>query len=74
VKIKKNIIVFIAGLLNLLLVIMAEETNIGVMSNYPPVLQLKGSKLRCVRVTKLKHHFSRKYKQEPEFFVRVPGR
>jgi hypothetical protein len=53
---------------------MAEETNNGIESNYPPVLQLQGSKLRCVRVAKLKNHFAIKYKQEPEFFVRVPGR
>jgi hypothetical protein len=53
---------------------MAEETNNGIKSNYPPVLELQGSKLRDVRVTKLKNHFTMKYKQEPEFFVRVPGR
>lgn len=53
---------------------MAEETNNGMKNNYPPVLQLQGSKLHGVRVTQLKNHFAVKYKQEPEFFVRVPGR
>ncbi|PNF41266.1 N-acetylgalactosamine kinase, partial [Cryptotermes secundus] len=53
---------------------MAEETNNGMKNNYTPVLQLQGSKLRGARVTQLKNHFVIKYKEEPEFFVRVPGR
>lgn len=65
---------FIAVLLNLLQAVMAEETNNGIKNNYTPVLQLQGSKLRGARVTQLKNHFVIKYKEEPEFFVRVPGR
>jgi hypothetical protein len=53
---------------------MTEETNNGIENNYPPILQLQGSKLCGVRVTQLKNYFVMKYKQEPEFFVRVPGR
>ncbi|KDR23048.1 N-acetylgalactosamine kinase [Zootermopsis nevadensis] len=53
---------------------MAQETNSGLKNNYPPLLQLQGSKLHNVRVTELMDHFVVKYKQEPEFLVRVPGR
>jgi hypothetical protein len=73
-KERKKLTVFIAVLLNLLQAAMAEERNNGMKNNYPPVLQLQGSKLSALRVTQLKHHFFIKYKQEPEFFVRVPGR
>jgi hypothetical protein len=53
---------------------MDQETDNGIKNNYPPVLQLQGSKLHNARVTQLKDHFVAKYKKEPEFFVRVPGR
>jgi hypothetical protein len=54
---------------------MAVETNNGMKNNYPHVLQLQGSKLGGgSRMAHLKNHFAVKYKQEPEFFVRVPGR
>lgn len=53
---------------------MAGETNNGMKNNYAPILQLQGSNLHGVRVTHMKNHFVLKYKQEPEFFVRVPGR
>jgi hypothetical protein len=53
---------------------MAQETSSGIKNNYPPVLQLQETKLRNVRVTQLIDHFVVKYKQEPEFLVRVPGR
>jgi hypothetical protein len=53
---------------------MAQETSSGIKSNYPPVLQLQGSTLPNVRVTQLIEHFVVKYKQGPEFLVRVPGR
>ena len=53
---------------------MDQETDNGIKNNYPPVLQLQGSKLHNARITRLKDHFVAKYKQEPEFFIRVPGR
>ncbi|GFG35106.1 hypothetical protein Cfor_01402 [Coptotermes formosanus] len=53
---------------------MDQEADNGIKNNYPPVLQLQGSRLHNARATRLKDHFVAKYKQEPEFFVRVPGR
>jgi hypothetical protein len=53
---------------------MDQETDNGLQDNYPPVLQLQGSQLHNARVNQLQDHFVAKYKQEPEFFVRVPGR
>jgi hypothetical protein len=53
---------------------MDPETDNGIKNNYPPVLHLQGSKLHNARITQLKDHFVAKYKQEPEFFIRVPGR
>jgi len=54
--------------------VMDQETDNGIKNNYPPVLPLQGSKLYIDRITQLKDHFVAKYKQEPEFFIRVPGR
>jgi hypothetical protein len=53
---------------------MAQETSNGIKNDYPPVLQLQGCNLCNARVMQLKNQFMIKYKQEPEFFVRVPGR
>jgi hypothetical protein len=53
---------------------MDHEADNGIKNNYPLVLQLQGSKLHNARITQLKDHFVAKYKQEPEFFIRVPGR
>jgi hypothetical protein len=53
---------------------MAEEMDNGIQNNYSPVLQLQGIKLHNDRITKLIDHFVIKYKQQPEFLVRVPGR
>ena len=54
--------------------VMDQETDNGIKNNYSPVLQLQGSRLHNARITQLKDHFIGKYKQEPEFFIRVPGR
>ncbi|XP_069686505.1 N-acetylgalactosamine kinase-like [Periplaneta americana] len=53
---------------------MELENSNGIENNYPPVLSLPLEKLNNDRLKQLRNHFVEKYQQEPEFFVRVPGR
>ena len=54
---------------------MAQNTNGKIEDECPPVIPLEGSSFsKNERVNKLKAFFMRKYDQEPEFFIRVPGR
>ncbi|KAJ9580402.1 hypothetical protein L9F63_003926, partial [Diploptera punctata] len=55
--------------------LMAQITNGKIEDEYPPVIPLEGSPFSKInRINQLKEYFIKKYNQEPEYFVRVPGR